>query len=149
MKKQLYTVVIMIALLTVAGLSSAEAQTQSGMQSRARIPFAFKVGEKTMPAGQYTVSCTNPSSPVKVLQLRSSDGHESALVLTSSVSGKSKDDAKLVFNRYGDEYFFAQAWLPSESIGMQATKSRREKQMARELALHRLAKETIALVPAR
>ena len=113
MKKQLYMVVTIIALLTVAGLSSAKAQTQPGLQLKASIPFAFSVGSQTMPAGEYTVRCTNPSSDKKVLQLRSSHGHESALVITSSVIGKGQDDSKLVFNRYGDQYFFAQAWLPS------------------------------------
>ena len=149
MKKQLYMVVTIIALLTVAGLSSAKAQTQASVQLKANIPFAFSVGNQTMPAGEYTVRCTNPSSDMKVLQLRSRDGHESALVRTSSVIGKSQDVAKLVFYRYRDQYFFAQAWLPSEAIGMQAPKSRAEKQMARELAGNKLAKETIAVTAKR
>ena len=143
MKKQLYMVVTIIALITVAGLSSVKAQTSLSL--KANIPFAFSVGNQTMPAGEYTVRCTNPSSDMKVLQLRSSDGHETALVRTSSVSGKIQDDAKLVFNRYGDQYFFAQAWLPADSIGMQAPKSRAEKQIGRELAANKSARETVAV----
>ena len=149
MKKRLYKVVTVIALLIVAGLSSANAQTPSGMQLKANIPFAFNVGNKTMPAGEYSVSCTNPSSDIKVLQLRSRNGHERALVPTGSVIGRSQDDGKLVFSRYGDHYFFAQAWLPSEPIGMQARRSRGEKQLERELAVHNLSKETIAVIAAR
>ena len=147
MKKQLYMVVTIIALITVAGLSSARAQTT--VLLKANVPFEFSVGSKTMPAGQYTVRCTNPSSDKKVLQLRSSHGHESALVITSSVIGKGQDDSKLVFNRYGDQYFFAQAWLPSESTGMQAPKSRTEKRIARELAANKQAKETVAVIAKR
>jgi hypothetical protein len=143
MKKQIYMVITVIALLTVAGLSNANAQ--SGVQLKANIPFAFSVGNKSMPAGEYTVGCTNPSSDMKVLQLLSSDGHESALVQTRSVIGKRQDNAKLVFYRYGDRYFFAQAWLPWDSIGMEAPKSRSEKQMARELASNRHEREEIAL----
>ncbi|MGH9931324.1 MAG: hypothetical protein ACREA9_19130 [Pyrinomonadaceae bacterium] len=149
MKKQLYMVVTMIALLTVAGLSSAKAQTQPGLQLKASIPFAFSVGNQVMPAGEYTVRCTNPSSDMKILQLRSTDGRESALVRTSSVIGKSQDVAKLVFYRYRDQYFFAQVWLPSEAIGLQAAKSRAEKQMARELAANKSAKETVAVTAKR
>jgi hypothetical protein len=145
MKKQLYMVITVIALLTVAGLSNANAQTQPSVQLKANIPFAFSVGNKTMPAGEYTVGCTNPTSDIKVLQLRSSDGHESALVMTRSIIGKTQDNAKLVFYRYGDQYFFAQAWLPSNSIGMQAPKSRSEKQMARELATNKRTREEVAL----
>ena len=149
MKKQLYMVVTIIALLTVAGLSSAKAQTQASVQLKANIPFAFSVGNKTLPAGEYTVRCTNPNSDMKVLQLRSSDGMESALIRTSSVIGESQDNAKLVFNRYGEQYFFAQVWLPSETIGMQAPKSRTEKQMERELAANKSAKETVAVIAER
>jgi hypothetical protein len=145
MKKQLYMVVTIIALLTVAGLSSANAQTQSNMDLKANIPFAFSVGDKTMPAGEYMVRCTNPSSDVKVLQLRSNDGHESALVRTSSVIGKVQDDARVVFYRYGDQYFFAQVWLAADPIGMQAPKSRSEKQIARELEASKSARETFAV----
>ena len=149
MKKQLYMLVTIIALITVAGLSSAKAQTQASVQLKANIPFAFSVGNKTLPAGEYTVRCTNPSSDMKVLQLRSIDGRESALVRTNSVNGKIQDNAKLVFYRYADQYFFAQVWLPSEAIGMQAAKSRAEKQMARELAANKSAKETVAVTAKR
>ena len=145
MKKQLYVLITMIAVLAVAGLSSANAQTSSAQQLKASIPFAFNVGDKTMPAGDYTVRCTNPSSDMKVLQLRSSDGHESSLVRTSSVIGKIQDNAKLVFYRYGDQYFLAQVWLASDTIGMQTPKSRSEKQMARELAANNREREAVAL----
>ena len=147
MKKQLYMLVTIIALITVAGLSSARAQTT--VLLKANVPFEFSVGSKTMPAGQYTVSCIGSVSSLRTLVLRSSDGHESILVRTISVSGKIQDNAKLVFDRYGDRYFFAQAWLPSESTGMQAPKSRTEKRIARELAANKQAKETVAVIAER
>ena len=141
MKKQAYMIISVIMLATVAGLSTAKAQTSGNAQLVANIPFAFSVGEKTLPAGEYTVRCTNPDSPTKVLQVRSKNGHDSALVQTNSVSGKIEDKARLVFYRYGDQYFFAQAWLPADSIGMQAPKSRTEK--ARELAREKRTTETV------
>ena len=51
MKKQLYMVITMIAVLAVAGLSSANAQTSSAVQLKASIPFAFNVGAKTDQSG--------------------------------------------------------------------------------------------------
>lgn len=149
MKKQLYMLITMIALLVVAGLSSAKAQTQPSVQLKANIPFAFSVGNKTLPAGEYSARCINPSSDMKVLQLRSSDGHEGALIRTGSVIGDSEANAKLVFNRYGERYFLAQAWLPSEAIGLQAPKSRTERQMARELTANKTTKETVAITAKR
>jgi hypothetical protein len=134
MKKQAYTIATMIVLMIVAGLSTARAQTSGTTQFTANIPFEFRIGNQTMPAGEYTVRCTNPASDVKVLQLRSGDRRASVMVRTNSVIGKTLTDAKLVFNRYGNHYFFAQAWLPADNIGMQVPKSRSEKQIARELA---------------
>jgi hypothetical protein len=149
MKKQFYIVVAVLALLTVANLSSANAQSQSSSQLRVNIPFVFNVGDQNLPGGEYTIRCTNPSSDVKVLELRSSDGRETVLIRTSSVSGKPENNAKLVFNRYGAEYFFGQAWLASDSLGMQAPKTRTEKQLARELAANKLTKETVAVTARR
>ena len=99
-----------------------------------------------MPAGEYTVSCTSSSSDIKVLRLRSIDGHESTLIRTSNVRGKISDDAKLVFSVYGNQYFLAQVWLPADSNGMQAPKSRTESQLARELATTKSAKEMVGVV---
>ncbi|HAF14128.1 MAG TPA: hypothetical protein DCK99_10615 [Blastocatellia bacterium] len=149
MKKQAYMIATMIMLLTVAGLSTAKAQTNGNTELRANIPFEFSVGNKTMPAGEYSVRCTNPTSDMKVLQLRSRNGLTSALVPTSSVIGKIQESAKLVFNRYGDQYFFSQAWLPADSAGMQASKSRNEKQIARELAGIKLSRESVAITARR
>ncbi len=93
----------------------------------ANIQFEFSVGNKTLPAGEYTVRVMNPSSSVKILQIRCKTGADSAFVRTDSVNGKTKDSAQLIFHRYGNEYFFAQAWMPADSIGMKAPKSRRAK----------------------
>ena len=145
MKKQAYMIATIIMLLTVGGLSTARAQASGSTELQANIPFEFSVGNKAMPAGEYAVSCINPASDVKVLQLRSLDGRASVMVLTNSVIGKTHEAAKLVFNYYGDHYFFAQAWLPADDIGMQAPKSRNEKQIARELAATRVSRESVAI----
>jgi hypothetical protein len=143
MKKQVYMIATMIMVLTVAGLSSAKAQTSGAQQITANIPFAFNVGEKSFPAGEYTVVCTNTASDRKVLQLRGKDG--SILVQTNSVIGQTNEEAKLIFNRYGDRYYFSQAWLAADNTGMQVSKSRSEKATANELASIKRATEMVAL----
>ncbi len=127
MKKQAYMIIAAIMLVTVAGLSNAQAQTSANPAMVANIPFDFSVGNKTLPAGEYTVRVVNPSSSMKVLQISCKTGADSALVRTDSVNGQIKDRAQLIFHRYGNEYFFAQAWMPADSIGMKAPKSRRAK----------------------
>jgi hypothetical protein len=145
MKKQASMIITLVIFMAVVGVSSARAQTSGPTILRVDIPFAFSVGNQTLPAGEYQVSCINAASDNKILQLRDMSGRSGALVRTSSMIGKAQDNAKLVFNRYGDQYFFAQAWLPADSIGMQAQKSRNEKIRARELASVKRATEQVAL----
>lgn len=144
MKKQAYIFVLVIMLLTIAGLSTVKA-TSGRTELRANIPFAFSVGEKSFPAGEYTVRCTNPASTGNVLQLRNKHGNSSVLVLTNSIMGQTNDDARLIFNRYGDRYYLAQAWFAADNTGMQAPKSRGEKASAKELASIKRATKMVAL----
>ena len=141
MRKQIYLIAIVIALC--AGYAeNANAQTT---YFTADIPFTFHVGNQSLPAGEYTVRCTNPASDVKVLQLRSKDGKSNVLVRTNSIVGRMNKDTKLVFNRYGNQYYFAQAWLVADNVGMRATKSRNEIATAKELARLAHAPEMVAL----
>jgi hypothetical protein len=145
MKKPAYIIVVLMVVMSVLSVSTASAQTNSAQQVTADIPFTFHVGNKNLPAGQYTVRCINPSSDLKVLQLRSTDGKSTVLLQTSSIVGRMNKDAKLVFNRYGNQYYFAQAWLVGENVGMQAVKSRNEKATAKEMARLAYEPEMIAL----
>lgn len=44
---------------------------------------------------------------------------------------------KLVFNRYGNQYFLSQIWVKGATLGRQLPKTSREKEVGRELALER------------
>lgn len=79
-------------------LAPAPADAQSG-DLRVLIPFAFSMGEKTLPAGQYVVSRTSQF----VLLVR---GHQGgAMVLGDQRRSRSAEETRLVFHRYGDAYF--------------------------------------------
>jgi hypothetical protein len=141
----IYIIAIVIALCA-GSAENANAQTT---HFTADIPFTFHVGDQSLPAGEYTVRCTNPASDVKVLQLRSKDGKSNVLVRTNSVIGGVNNQTKLVFNRYGNQYYFAQAWLIADNVGMRAVKSRNERATAKELAKLAHAPEMVALSPRR
>ena len=144
MKKQAYT---MIALLVLVGSMAvaAQAQTSGRTQLIANIPFQFNVGNKALPAGEYSVRQINPDSDHCVLQLRSKDGRAGAMVQMGSVIGKAQESAKLIFNRYGNQYFFAQAWVDGDNTGLQAPKTRAERNADRELAGMKATSEAVAL----
>lgn len=118
-----------IAIMFIYGVLAvaAEAQTISSQTIRASVPFAFNVGQKNLPAGVYTVSILNPSSDRKALQIRSEDGRVSAIIQTVGVDASLDDNAKLVFRRYGDRYFFAEARMAGDSTSLATSKTRAER----------------------
>jgi len=146
MKKQAYT---MIALLVLVGSMAVAAQAQGGSRTQlvATIPFEFSIGDKTMPAGEYTVRQVNPSSDRAVLQLRNQDGKASAMVQMNALIDKAKaqETASLIFNHYGNKYFFAQAWIPGND-GLEASKTRAERATRNEMASLKPRTEAVALI---
>jgi hypothetical protein len=120
---------ITIAILMFMGVLTitAEAQALGSQKMRARIPFSFNVGRTELPAGEYTVRVLNPNSDRKVLQIRSADGKLSALIHTSELNTNTQEQTKLVFNRYGSKYFFAQAQIAGESTTLAAIKTSAER----------------------
>jgi hypothetical protein len=143
MKRHAY---MMIALMALVGLMAVVAQAQTGNRTQlvANIPFQFNVGDKAMPAGEYTVSQVNPSSDRAVLQLRSKDGKSTAMIQMTNMIGKANESARLVFNRYGNASYFAEAWT-SDANGLQASKSKAERTARQELAGMKPSTETVAL----
>ena len=145
MKRQ---VGLFIATVIICGVSaiSGQAQTNVSPTLRAEIPFAFSVGEKSLPAGVYTVRILNPTSDRKALQIRSENGRISAMVQTIGVNGAVSDDAKLIFHRYGKQYFFAQAQMAGETTSLAATKTRAER--ATQRAMKRADSSTVVAIVA-
>jgi hypothetical protein len=138
---------IIILLVTVAfasALASVSAQTP-GHNITANIPFEFNVGDKTLPAGQYSVARINSDGT----QLRISNREDGASRLTQTVQdNEPKEQSVLVFNRYGDRYFLSQVWLTGERVGREMLKSRSEKAIGQELAKNNAEAETVTVIAA-
>ena len=129
--KKYFNIPLMIMMLAGVLAVSAQAQTNSSQRVIASIPFAFNVGKTTLPAGKYTITVLNPTSDRKTLQIRSLNGRASAILLTTTSSGHANDTAKLVFERYGDQYVFAQAQMDETTLAALRTKERGDKQVAK------------------
>lgn len=134
---------ILVANIILATALAAGAQAQTTQRVIANIPFAFTANNKTLPAGKYTITVLNPSSDRKALQIRSMNGRYSAIVLTNGVIGIVADDSKLVFERYDDRYFFAQAQMAGDSTSLAALKSNKEQ---KHLVATAKKKSTVVIV---
>ena len=133
MRRQAYTV---IALLVLVGSMAVAAQAQTGSRTRlvANIPFEFTVGNKTLPAGEYQLRSIAGNSVNAVLLMQDRDCKAETLVQMQTVIGKPQKTVKLIFHAYGNQYFFAEAWVDGESAGLQAAKPKAERAIEHELA---------------
>src|SRR5215217_6128986 len=113
---------IPLIVIVFAGVLAINAHGQTKLI--ASIPFAFSAGKTTLPAGKYTITVLNPASDRKILQIRSLNGRSSAVILTMGIIGNASENAKLVFERYGDRYVFAQAQLAGDEITLAAVRSK-------------------------
>jgi len=121
---------VLTALTLVAWLMVPATQAQSIML-KANIPFDFVVGEKRLPSGQYHVKSLNPV----LTQIESKDARSTAIVLTTGMqAAKISDVGKLVFNRYGDQYFLSKIWVPSSNSGRELPKSHLEREVAQRFS---------------
>lgn len=118
------------ALFTAIAGSALQGQT---IYFRANIPFDFRMGEKLMPAGVYTIQHSGASP---VLSLQSTGTNHAALALTiPSLRSAVPNTGQLTFNRYGDTYFLSKIWTAGSRAGLQLPKTSSEKKVARNAGL--------------
>ena len=122
MKTSLFRIPAIAVLAAMSGLAQNHATLQ------ANVPFAFMVGNKTMPAGHYLV---DPSLNAKVMVIESADWKRSYSIIGTTV--KSLGDpgiaAKLTFHRYGSEYFLSEVWSPGGQEGRRFPQTPREREL--------------------
>ena len=125
--------IALAALILLVTVSSAYAQTDR--PTLVDIPFNFSVGEKAMPAGKYLIRRNrNDSDTVWVIQNKQSG--EAALLLTRSVrSTETQENAKFVFRKYDDLYFFSEFWVAGTNSGREIQVTNRERALQKALAV--------------
>ena len=119
MKKIAHIKAATIVLFAFCVVATAEGQTTACLNLKAEIPFDFNVGETTLPADEYTITCINPASDQTVLQFHSKDGRSRPVVQMRVATGTASTAARLVFNKYGNRYYFAQAQMPYNRSGLE------------------------------
>jgi hypothetical protein len=144
MKKHANTIALTVLVAGLILVSPAQAQT-SNTALTATIPFEFTVKDKIWPAGEYKILVVNPTSPNRSLLLSRKDGSATVILQTSNEVGHLNDNARLVFRRYEDQYFLAQAWMPADDTGLMIAKSRSEKEVAKRFRDVNVRTSTVAL----
>lgn len=135
-----------VMLFAVFAASVVVANGQSSARVYAQIPFDFVIGDKTMSAGRYSVSTEMQDH--SALLVRNMKLNSAAVRLSDQIQSRSnKNNARLIFHRYGQTYFLAEVWQGGNSSGWSLHASKAERRLQQEqptLAQNRY--ETVELV---
>ena len=129
MKKQILsivatlTLIIPMSIIGFAGLSGTV---------RADIPFDFIVGNIEFKAGRYTVGRLSDSINAGTLVIRSADNGAAANFNFNNVTDKGEWQARLIFRRYGNQYFLAKIFDGRSGQGAEFSKSKAEREAAKK-----------------
>ena len=124
--KSARTLITIVLLFTAVTLFAQTTETQRLMT--VNIPFAFAVADHSLPAGQYLVLTVTPERSIRIV---STDGKHSAIVNDLPNYGSAPSpDSRLVFHKYGDEYFLAQVWTAGQNVARSPLSSKRAMEIA-------------------
>jgi hypothetical protein len=129
MKKYLISGLAILCLLAGSGVVTTNAQIDGDNTIEADIPYAFVVGDKTLPAGKYTIKLADDTN-LNLFVVRSTDGRTAAFFPTQDVqANQTPRQTELVFNKIGDTYFLSQIWLTGSKLGEEVEKSKAEQKL--------------------
>ena len=123
--KSVRTVIALCLLLTAAVFAQ---MTSSQQLMKVNIPFAFGVQDQSLPAGQYLVFTVTPERSIRIV---SANGKHSAIVNTlPNYAKEPSSNSRLVFHRYGNEYFLAEVWTAGQDVARNPLSSKKAMESA-------------------
>jgi hypothetical protein len=114
-----------IALIVAATFITAGSAFAQEGQVKANVPFSFTVGNSTVPAGTYTIS-SRMTSP-HLLSINNWDKGVHVLTIGQPDQDNPKLADKLVFHRYGNQYFLSEILCSDSSMNIHFATTKAEK----------------------
>jgi hypothetical protein len=112
--------IVLAGLMVLVAIAPAFAQTTGFMgydvQVKFKAPMAFYVGDKLLPAGDYTVTQTGGSTPNAIL-VRGKGKNEAIVQVDIVNSGKPVKETEVTFNKYGDKDYLNSIVTPQAGGG--------------------------------
>jgi hypothetical protein len=147
MKKQAFKTITMLSLLLMLAAVSVNAQQLSDDLFAVDVPFDFVVSDTKLPAGKYKLRRIISTSSADQLLIQNA---EALVDLRTGITRPNRASeiqrkSKLVFNRYGGEYFLSQVWMAGSDTGRDLFKSQGERNRAKELARNNSERHTVTL----
>ncbi len=124
-------------LLVLIALIPAALHAQMAIRQplfRVNVPFAFVAGGVHLPAGQYSVY--HPGDPYLVVIEKDDGRARSMAYVHPSAINADESSTKLVFNKYGDQYFLSQVWTEPDQQVHQCFRCRAEQTLLAQAGKH-------------
>lgn len=143
---QIWKVRAILLAITLTGAPLSPASHAQDLEGTVivNVPFAFQNGPQHLSAGRYTISMD--SQRIAIIRAESRSGV--ALAAFDEELQPSKT-TKVVFNKYGDQYFLHEIWIEGDTRHTYFPPSKQEKL---EISANRTAPTTVevaALQPSR
>lgn len=115
------TFVVLAGLVILVGLGTVIAQTGTGwtgsdVEIKFKVPMAFYVGDKLLPAGEYTVEQTG-GEQANIITVRGKGKNEAVIGVEIVNSGKPVKSTEVTFNKYGDKDYLNSIITPGGGGG--------------------------------
>ena len=124
--KSTRTLITIVLLFTAVSLFAQTTPSQRLMT--VNVPFSFAAGDQFLPAGEYLVLTVTPERSIRIA---STDGKHTAVVNTlPNYASQPSENSRLVFHRYGDEYFLTQVWTAGQNVARNPLSSKQAMQIA-------------------
>jgi hypothetical protein len=133
-----------IALFTIVTLVAATGLVAQQPALKANIPFNFTVGNKSMPAGEYTIS--SPESHLVEIQSadKSADKNYEERVVALPSQHESRTGSQLVFDKIGEFYFLHRILSPTNtSLNLDVASGKVEKRVRTREAQLQTGEQTL------
>ena len=124
--KSTRTLITIVLLFTAVSLFAQTTPSQRLMT--VNVPFSFAAGDQFLPAGEYLVLTVTPERSIRIA---STDGKHTAVVNTlPNYASQPSENSRLVFHRYGDEYFLTQVWTAGQNVARNPLSSNKAMEIA-------------------
>jgi len=126
--KSLRSQITICLLFTAAAITLSAQTTPSQRLMTVNIPFAFSVENHSLPEGEYKIFTVTPERSIRIV---SSDGKDSVIVNTlPNYANSPSENSRLVFHRYGDEYFLTQVRTAGQNVARNPLSTKRAMEIA-------------------
>jgi hypothetical protein len=120
-----------IALLAIANFAMAGNSFAQSNGVRANVPFDFTVSNQLLPAGTYTIHRESTG----IIEIRNHDKPIAVLTLATQDGNRSPNGGKLVFHKYGDQYFLSEILSDWASMNVTVPRSKAETRVQLQQAM--------------